>query len=216
MSRIIQAAVIQRQWRRWKRDRETRRRAQEAEDARQKPIEALFIRFGDVTIEKTNRSPPEDAKNQRLHHPHHPHRHPQSDDPTSAIIAYEIELLHNTKSSASKDRLIHRLLQRVSFVFFAFLLLPPPSNVIPEPLTRWRCYHQGIPAQDVALVLRSPGPSGNGRYGEVPRHPPRLRGHLLGHAHRAPDGRPGSLETNGNPTSTHPPRSTIPFQCVSA
>ena len=100
--------------------------------------------------------------------------------------------------------------------FLHFFFFPPPSNVIPEPLTRWRCYPQGIPAQDVALVLRSPGPSGNGRYGEVPRHPPRLRGHLLGHAHRAPDGRPGSLETNGNPTSTHPPRSTIPFQCVSA
>ena len=107
--------MIQRNWRQWKRDQSKRKsdqkaeEATQAEEAEQKPIEALFIRFGDVTIEKTNRSLSEDAKNLRNQ------RHPQSDDPSSAIIAYEIELLHNTKSSASKDRLIQRLLQRVSF-----------------------------------------------------------------------------------------------------
>ena len=101
--------MIQRKWKEWKKDMEGRKPevAQEPEETEQKPIEALFIRFGDVTIEKTSRSLPDDYKNQR--------NHPPTDhDPASAIIAYEIELLHNTKSSASKDRLIQRLLQRVS------------------------------------------------------------------------------------------------------
>lgn len=62
------------------------------------PVEALIIRFGDVTIEK-NRCPDasRQADNQRL-------------------FFHEIEQLNSTKSSATKDRILRRLLLRVIFL----------------------------------------------------------------------------------------------------
>ena len=49
----------------------------------------------------------------------------------------------------------------------------------------------------MAVVVRGAGAGRNGRHGEVPRHPPRLRIHLLGHPHRRPDSRPQSPQKIG-------------------
>lgn len=59
------------------------------------PVEALIIRFGDVTIEKNRCNDVEDQLDN--------HR----------IIFHEIEMLNSTKSSAVKDRILRRLLHRV-------------------------------------------------------------------------------------------------------
>lgn len=56
------------------------------------PVEALIIRFGDVTIEKNRCEERIDS-----------HR----------VIFHEIEMLNSTKSSAVKDRILRRLLHRV-------------------------------------------------------------------------------------------------------
>jgi len=77
----------------------------EEEDGDEHVIEALFIRCGSVTIEKSKRSVEE--KNRR-------NEQQDCELEKQAIIAYEIEQLHNSKSSASKDRLLARLLQRIS------------------------------------------------------------------------------------------------------
>lgn len=60
------------------------------------PVEALIIRFGDVTIEKNRCNDVEDQLDN--------HR----------IIFHEIEMLNSTKSSAVKDRILRRLLHRIS------------------------------------------------------------------------------------------------------
>lgn len=57
------------------------------------PVEALIIRFGDVTIEK-NRCADDRIDSHRL-------------------MFQEIEMLNSTKSSAVKDRILRRLLHRV-------------------------------------------------------------------------------------------------------
>lgn len=59
------------------------------------PVEALIIRFGDVTIEKNRIN---EVDNQLDNH---------------RIIFHEIEILNSTKSSAVKDRILRRLLHRV-------------------------------------------------------------------------------------------------------
>ncbi|EFX87215.1 hypothetical protein DAPPUDRAFT_312639 [Daphnia pulex] len=60
------------------------------------PVEALIIRFGDVTIEKNRIN---EVDNQLDNH---------------RIIFHEIEILNSTKSSAVKDRILRRLLHRIS------------------------------------------------------------------------------------------------------
>lgn len=62
------------------------------------PVEALIIRFGDVTIERNRCDDKMD--NHRL-------------------MFHEIEMLNSTKSSATKDRILRRLLQRVRYFHVA-------------------------------------------------------------------------------------------------
>lgn len=63
------------------------------------PVEALIIRFGDVTIERNRCNQIEDQLDN--------HR----------IIFHEIEMLNSTNSSAVKDRILRRLLHRVCSQF---------------------------------------------------------------------------------------------------
>ena len=141
----MQATIIQRKWKQWKSAEEAKKKKKkkrkkdelkvlpeeveeeeeeeeeedfdvlaEEEDGDEHAIEALFIRCGSVTIEKSKRSVEE--KNRR-------NEQQDCELEKQAIIAYEIEQLHNSKSSASKDRLLARLLQRVSIHSFSVISL---------------------------------------------------------------------------------------------
>ena len=57
------------------------------------PLDAMIIRLGDVTIERSSRCR-EDRDSQRLYF-------------------HEIELINSTKSSAAKDQILRRLLHKV-------------------------------------------------------------------------------------------------------
>lgn len=79
-------------------------------------MEALIIRFGDVTIEKS-RLPVDETKQQQA----------WADD-QQRLFFHEIELLNSSKDSATKDRILRRLLNRVenyihsNFFFIIFFV----------------------------------------------------------------------------------------------
>ena len=96
------------------------------------PVEALIIRFGDVTIEK-NRCPDasRQADNQRL-------------------FFHEIEQLNSTKSSATKDRILRRLLMKVSCIQNISVLMAYRNH---------QCDLSGLSAEDVEVFNRRNGRS---------------------------------------------------------